>query len=309
MMQTTIAAIAALPSSTPLATAPAAETTTMTDMSVFQSIVIGIVQGFTEFLPISSTAHIKVVPVALGWGDPGVAFTAFIQLGSILSIVWYFWSDLSQVVRGSWRAIATKDYQSTDFRIGVGIIVGTVPIIIGGLLVTIVLPDFDNSPLRSMAAISAASIVMAALLGWSEIQGNRKRRYEELGTQDGILMGIAQTLAIIPGVSRSGATLTAGLFMGMNRPAAARFSFLLGIPAITLAGIVGLKDLVDYGFEGVGVAAIIAGFIAATVSSYLSIVWLLNFLKQHSTWIFVWYRLGFGVVILGAIALGMLENI
>jgi undecaprenyl-diphosphatase len=309
MMQTTIAAIAALSSNPPLATAPAAETTTMTDMSVFQSIVIGIVQGLTEFLPISSTAHIKVVPVALGWGDPGVAFTAFIQLGSILSIVWYFWSDLSQVVRGSWQAIATKDYQSTDFRIGVGIIVGTVPIILGGLLVTIVLPDFDNSPLRSMAAISAASIVMSILLGWSEVQGNRKRRYEELGTQDGILMGIAQTLAIIPGVSRSGATLTAGLFMGMNRPAAARFSFLLGIPAITLAGIVGLKDLVDYGFEGVGVAAIIAGFIAATVSSYLSIVWLLNFLKQHSTWIFVWYRLGFGVVILGAIALGMLENI
>ncbi|TVQ24879.1 MAG: undecaprenyl-diphosphate phosphatase, partial [Leptolyngbya sp. DLM2.Bin15] len=274
-------------------------------MNVFQSMVIGIVQGFTEFLPISSTAHIKVVPVALGWGDPGVAFTAFIQLGSILSILWYFWGDLSQVVVGSIRAIRTSDYDSTDFRIGLGIVVGTIPIIIGGLFVKIFVPDFDESPMRSMAAIALASIVMAILLALSEYQGSRKRKYEELGTQDGIWMGLAQTLAIIPGVSRSGATLTAGLFMGMNRASAARFSFLLGIPAITLAGVVGLKDLVDYGFEGTSVAALIGGFITATISSYLSIVWLLNFLKQHSTWAFVWYRLAFGIVILGAIGMGL----
>ncbi|HEY9816660.1 MAG TPA: undecaprenyl-diphosphate phosphatase [Candidatus Obscuribacterales bacterium] len=293
----------------PLATEPVAESApAIADLSIIQSMVLGVVQGLTEFLPISSTAHIKVVPVALGWGDPGVAFTAFIQLGSILSILWYFWGDLSQVVVGTLRAIRTSNYDSTDFRIGLGILVGTIPIVIGGLALKILVPNFDNSPLRSMAAIAFASIVMSLLLAWAEYQGNRKRTYEDLSTRDGILMGLAQTLALMPGVSRSGSTLTAGLLIGLNRPAAARFSFLLGVPAITLAGVVGLRDLIDVGFEGTSIAALIAGFITATISSYLAIAWLLNFLKKHSTWVFVWYRLGFGVIILGSIWMGLVEN-
>ncbi|MGF1516149.1 MAG: undecaprenyl-diphosphate phosphatase [Elainellaceae cyanobacterium] len=278
------------------------------ELDVFKSIVLGIVQGLTEFLPISSTAHMKAVPVALGWGDPGVAFTAIIQLGSIVAIIWYFWDDLTQVLMGTVRAIAKSDYQSQDFRIGLGIFLGTFPIVICGLLMKALIPDLDNSPIRSMGAIAAASIVMALLLALAEQVGKRTRNLEKLGTQDGILMGCAQALALIPGVSRSGSTLTAGLFMGLERSTAARFSFLLGIPAITLAGLVEFVGLLESNFGGIGLVPLIAGLIASAASSYAAIAWLIKYLQNHNTWVFVWYRLGFGVVILAAIALGLVEN-
>lgn len=276
----------------------------METMTVFQAIVIGIVQGFTEFLPISSTAHIKMVPVVLGWGDPGVTFAAVIQLGSIAAMLWYFWDDLSAVTTGAVRAALDRKFDDLDFRLGLGILVGTVPIIVGGLFIKLFVPDFDNSPLRSSATIAVVSIVMALLLAAAELLGQRKRNFDHLTLKDGVLMGLAQALAIIPGVSRSGSTLTAGLFMGLERATAARFSFLLGVPAITLAGLVELKELIDSGLGNVGLFPLLAGLLAAVVSSYLSIVWLLNFLKQHSTWVFVWYRLAFGVAILLALAAG-----
>jgi undecaprenyl-diphosphatase len=279
------------------------------EMTLFRAIVLGLVQGLTEFLPISSTAHLKLVPVMLGWGDPGVSFTAVIQLGSIAAILWYFWQDLSHVTGGLVRAIARSDYQSPDFRIGMGIIWGTLPIIVFGLLVKIFIPDFDQSPLRSMAAIAIASIVMSILLALAEYLGTRKRNFNNLGLHDGIWMGFAQALAIIPGVSRSGATLTAGLFMGLERSTAARYSFLMGIPAITLAGVVEFKDIFDVGLGGLGVIPLTIGLIVTAVSSYLSIAWLLTFLKNRSTWIFVWYRLVMGIAVLGAIAAGQLPNI
>ncbi|MGF1495522.1 MAG: undecaprenyl-diphosphate phosphatase [Elainellaceae cyanobacterium] len=279
-----------------------------TSFNTFQSIVLGIVQGLTEFLPISSTAHIKAVPVALGWGDPGVAFTAIIQLGSIAAILWYFWSDLRQVVTGMIQAVRQSDYRSQDFRIGLGIILGTIPIVILGLMMKLLIPDLDNSPLRSMAAIAVASIVMSLLLALAEQMGSRQRTLEKLDTRDGIWMGFAQALALIPGVSRSGSTLTAGLFMGLERATAARFSFLLGIPAITIAGLVEFKGLLDVGFGSIGAVPLIAGLVASAASSYAAIAWLLRYLQNHNTWVFVWYRLGFGVVILGAIALGLVEN-
>ncbi len=278
------------------------------ELNVFKSIILGIVQGLTEFLPISSTAHIKAVPVALGWGDPGVSFTAVIQLGSIAAILSYFWKDVAQVVTGMGRAIAQSNYQSQDFRIGMGIIIGTVPIVILGLMMKLLIPDLDNAAIRSMGAIATASIVMSLLLALAEQVGNRKRNVEKLNMQDGILMGCAQALALIPGVSRSGSTLTAGLFMGLERATAARFSFLLGIPAITLSGLVELKDLIETGFGDAGIIPIVAGLIASGVSSYLAIAWLLRYLQNHNTWVFVWYRLGFGVAILGAIALGLVKN-
>ncbi|NJN86324.1 MAG: undecaprenyl-diphosphate phosphatase [Leptolyngbyaceae cyanobacterium SL_7_1] len=280
-----------------------------TSVGLIQAIVLGIVQGLTEFLPISSTAHLKAVPVALGWGDPGVSFTAVIQLGSIAAIIGYFWSDLVQVTTGMVRALLERDYKSTDFRIGLGIILGTIPILICGVLIKLLIPDFDRSPLRSMAAIAGASIGMSLLLALAESVGKRDRKFDHLTTKDGILMGCAQALALIPGVSRSGSTLTAGLFMGLERAAAARFSFLLGIPAITIAGLVELSNLLENGLGGNGVLPIVAGVIAALVSSYIAIAWLLRYLQTHNTWIFVWYRLGFGIAILLAIATGALRNI
>lgn len=283
-------------------------TITTPQMTIFQAVVLGFVQGFTEFLPISSTAHLKVVPVALGWGDPGVAFTAVIQLGSIAAVVWYFWGDLAKVSTGAFKAIRTSDYQSQDFQMALGIALGTLPIVFFGLLIKIFIPDYDNSPIRSTMSIAYVSIVMGLLMGVSEVVGKRKRNFEDLGLKDGIGMGLAQALALMPGVSRSGSTLTAGLFMGLERATAARFSFLLGIPAITLAGLVELVGLLKDGIGDAGGMSLIVGVISSAVFSYVAIAWMINYLKKQGVWIFVWYRLLFGLVILGGIITGLLQN-
>jgi undecaprenyl-diphosphatase len=283
--------------------------TQTSQINLVQAVVLGMVQGLTEFLPISSTAHLKVIPVALGWGDPGVAYTAIIQLGSIAAVLWYFWGDLVEITTGAFKAIRRSEYQSNEFRMALGIGLGSLPIIFFGLLIKVLIPDFDKSPLRSLAAIACASIVMSLLLGLAEKIGQRKRDFAHLEVRDGILMGLAQAMSLIPGVSRSGSTLTAGLFMGLERATAARFSFLLGIPAITLAGLVELKDVVQEGVGDAGIISLIVGVISAAVFSYLSIAWLLNFLKTQSTWVFIWYRLLFGVAILSALYAGRLPNI
>ena len=284
------------------------EVDVLPQMNLFQAVILGMVQGLTEFLPISSQAHLKVIPVVLGWGDPGVAFTAVIQLGSIGAVLWYFWRDLSKITIGAVQAVARADYAAKEFRIALGILLGTLPIIFVGVLIKILIPDFDNSPVRSLAVIAVASIGMSLILVIAERVGERKRDYNTLGLQDGIWMGLAQALAIIPGVSRSGSTLTAGLFMGLERAAAARFSFLLGIPAITLAGLVELKDVLDEGLGSAGLMSLVVGTISAAIFSYAAIAWLLRYLQTRNTWIFVWYRLAFGVTILGAIFSGLLEN-
>ncbi len=277
------------------------------DINIFQALFLGLVQGVTEFLPISSSAHLKVIPEALHWGDPGVAFTAIIQLGSIAAVIWFFWSDIVTVVSGAFTAIQKQDYQSLEFQMAAGILLGTLPIIFFGLLIKKFIPDFDNSPLRSLGAIAIASIFMSILLGIAEKIGTRKRDLNNLTMMDGVWMGLGQCLALIPGCSRSGSTLTAGLFMGLERPAAARFSFLLGIPSITLAGLVELKDAAATGFSGVSALSLIVGTLSAAVFSYMSIAWLLKFLQTHNTFVFIWYRLAFGVAILTAIAIGGLK--
>jgi undecaprenyl-diphosphatase len=292
-----------------LAQTPAADVSGPAQINLLQAIVLGIVQGLTEFLPISSTAHLKVVPIALGWGDPGVAYTAVIQLGSIVAVLWYFWKDLTTITLGAVDAVMRRNYKSQEFQIALGIVLGTIPILFFGLLIKALVPDFDRSPLRSLTSIAIASIVMSLLLATAEKIGKRNRTYEKLTVSDGIFMGLAQAIALIPGCSRSGSTLTAGLFMGLERSAAARFSFLLGIPAITLAGLVELKGALGEGISDAGVAALIVGTISAFVFSYLSIAWLLKFLQTQNTWVFVWYRLAFGVAILTAIAGGGLRNI
>lgn len=301
----TASAVIAIPIKVLSQTTPAP---TATQLNIFQAIILGIVQGLTEFLPISSTAHLKVIPVLLGWGDPGVAFTAIIQLGSIAAVLWYFWSDLTQITTGAFTAIRQKNYKSYDLRLAIGIALGTLPIVFFGLLIKILVPDFDKSPVRSLGAIAIASIVMSILLGLAEKLGKRQRNFEQLNVFDGVLMGLSQTLALIPGVSRSGSTLTAGLFMGLERGAAARFSFLLGIPAITLAGLVELKDVLKQGITSDGIVTMVVGVISAAIFSYLAIAWLLRFLQTQNTWVFVWYRLAFGIAILSAIALKVIPN-
>lgn len=278
-------------------------------MNIWEAIFLGFVQGITEFLPISSSAHLKVVPVVLGWGDPGVAFTAIIQLGSIVAVLWYFWDDMTQIVKGTAKALAVKDYESQDFQLFLGISCGTLPIVVLGLLIKRFIPDYDNSPLRSLAAIAIASICMSMLLGLAEKIGKRQRDFKHLTIKDGLLMGLAQSLALIPGVSRSGSTITGGLFMSLQRETAARFSFLLGIPAITLAGLVELKDFLSVGLGNIGIVPMVVGLISSGIFSYIAIAGLIQFLKTQSTWVFIWYRLAFGIAILGAISAGLLNNI
>jgi undecaprenyl-diphosphatase len=263
----------------------------------WHALVLGVVQGLTEFLPISSTAHLKVVPVLLGWGDPGVAYTAVIQLGSIAAVLGYFRADLRSVLRATARAWRSGSWGDPDARLGVAIALGTMPIIVGGLALKWFFPDYDHSVLRSLTSIAIVSIVMALLLAVAEVLGARRRQLDSVRPADGLLVGLAQALALVPGVSRSGSTLTASLLDGWQRGAAARFSFLLGIPAITLAGLVEVKDALGSRTSG-GLIPTLVGVGTAALVSWWAIAWLLQFLRSHSTWVFVAYRLLFGLVLL-----------
>jgi len=266
-------------------------------VSIWHALVLGVVQGLTEFLPISSTAHLKVVPLLLGWGDPGVAFTAVIQLGSIVAVLAYFRDDLAAVMAGISRALRDGRWSDPSARLGVAIALGTLPIVLAGMALKLWVPGYENSVFRSIPSIAIVSIVMALLLALSELVGSRRRQLDGVQPRDGLLVGFAQALALLPGVSRSGSTLTASLFDGWDRAAAARFSFLLGIPAITLAGLVEVKDALHESANG-GLLPTLVGVIAAAVVSWLAIAWLLRFLQRNSTWIFVAYRLLFGLVLL-----------
>jgi len=259
--------------------------------------VLGVVQGLTEFLPISSTAHLKVVPVVLGWGDPGVAVTAVIQLGSILAVIGFFREDLRQVLAAVSAGVRERQWQDPQARLGVAIALGTIPILLAGLAIKIGVRDFDQSPLRSLGSIAVVSIVMALLLALAEQIGSRRRLLQQVQVRDGLLVGLAQALALIPGVSRSGSTLTAALFDGWKRSDAARFSFLLGIPAISIAGLVELKEAFSQPVAG-GVLPLLVGIASSAVVSWLAIAWLLRFLQNNSTWWFVGYRLLFGLALL-----------
>ena len=263
----------------------------------WHALVLGIVQGITEFLTISSTAHLKVVPMVLGWGDPGVAVTAVIQLGSIVAVLAYFRSDLKEVIGAVGSAVRDGRWSDPGARLGVAIALGTVPILLAGVAIKLWFPNFENTPLRSVTSIAIVSIAMALLLALAELVGRRRRQLEQVMPRDGLLVGVAQMLAIVPGVSRSGSTLTASLFDGWKRPAAARFSFLLGIPAIVLAGLVELKDALQSDAVG-GPIQMLVGVISAALVSWWAIGWLLRFLQSNSTWLFVGYRLVFGLSIL-----------
>ena len=265
--------------------------------AIWRDFVLGVVQGLTEFLPISSTAHLKIVPVLAGWGDPGVSVTAVIQLGSIVAVIAYFRADLAAVLRGISGAVRRGQWREPEARLGIAMAIGTLPILFAGLAIKLYWPGYETSPLRSVPAIAGVSILMALLLALAERFGPRSKQLDLVQGRDGLLVRLAQVLALIPGVSRSGSTLTASLFDSWKRPDAARFSFLLGIPAITIAGLVELKDAFTEPSAG-GVLPLMVGIVSAAVVSWLAIDWLLKFLQRHSTWVFVIYRLLFGILLL-----------
>ncbi len=265
-------------------------------MNYFEAIVLGIVQGLTEFLPISSTAHLRIVPALFGWGDPGAAFTAVVQLGTMAAVLVFFWRDIVRIVTTWVRSLFTPELRGTlDARMGWYIAIGTIPIAILGL----VFKDQIETGARDLRLIGWVLILFGIVLWLVDKVFAQRKTIDDLGLRDGILFGVAQALALIPGVSRSGATITAGRALSYNRAAAARFSFLLSIPAVVLSGLFEARKLGETGGPAWGptiVATVVAFFVG-----YAAIAWLLRWLTSHSMLVFAVYRVGLGVLVLALV--------
>jgi undecaprenyl-diphosphatase len=271
-------------------------------VSLIEAIVLGIVQGLTEFLPISSSAHQRIVPALLGWEDPGAAFTAVTQLGTEAAVLIYFRHEIWAIATTWLRSLRDPALRShSDARLGWYLIVATIPIGIFGLA-------FENqieNGARDLYLIGTTLIVFGLVLGFADRVGRHERAIEHLSTRDGILIGLAQSLALIPGVSRSGATISAGLLRGFDRAAAARYSFLLSVPAVVLSGLFEVRKI---GGEGsVGFVETALATIAAFIVGYASIAWLLRWLTSHSMAIFVIYRVVLGSVVIVLTATGAIS--
>ncbi len=268
---------------------------------------LGVLQGITELMPISSTAHMRVVPALLGWQDPGSAFSAAMQLAALAAVLSYFWSDVEGLAFGSIRAIARRDFRDWNFRFSVWIVLATLPIVIAGLLLAPIL-NGCGSPLRALSVIGVSSIVMAALLALAEVYSLHRRTLDHVGLKDAMIVGLAQVGALIPGVSRSGSTLTAALFLDLKRAEAARFSFLLGLPAITAAGLKEVWELHKVHLSLHGWSILIFGLVIASISAFVAIWGLLRILERYSAWPFVVYRFVLGIFLLVGVFVGFLPN-
>jgi undecaprenyl-diphosphatase len=271
-------------------------------LSLLEAIVLGLVQGLTEFLPISSSAHQRIIPAFFGWEDPGAAFTAVTQLGTEAAVLIFFRRDLWAVATTWVRSLRDPRLRgSPAARLGWYLIVATIPIGILGF-------TFEHqieTGARNLWLIATVLIVFALVLGYADRRGRHEREIHELSPRDGILIGLAQSLSLIPGVSRSGATMSAGLLLGLQRPAAARFAFLLAVPAVVASGLFELEGILsgeegsDEPFAYVAIATVIA-----FVVGYAAIAWFLRYLAHHSVRLFVVYRVVLGSVVLVLVATG-----
>jgi undecaprenyl-diphosphatase len=273
-------------------------------VSTLEAIVLGLAQGLTEFLPISSTAHLRIVPAFFGWDDPGAAFTAVVQLGTTAAVLLYFRVDLARIARAWLRSLRDPSLRSDrDARMAWYIIIGTVPIGIFGFIFR----DEIKSGARDLYLIGAALILLGLVLLAAEEVGTRRRTMDDITQRDGILVGLAQALALVPGVSRSGATISAGLFLGFDRPSAARFSFLLSVPAVVLSGLFELRDALGGSGNTAPAGALGIAVLVAFLTGYASIAFLLRYLVTHSTGVFVAYRVLLGTVVLALALSGAIE--
>jgi undecaprenyl-diphosphatase len=271
-------------------------------MSALEAIVLGLVQGLTEFLPISSSGHLRIVPALLGWEDPGAGFTAVIQLGTMAAVLLYFRADLWRIASSWLRELRTPiPRASQDARLGWFIVLGTIPICIFGFAFS----DQIESGARDLYLIGSALILFSFVMLAAEHFGTRTRQLSEMNGRDGIAIGLAQALALIPGVSRSGATISAGLLRGFDRVAAARYSFVLSVPAVVLSGLFELRKIGGDGEPPVGATAIAT--VVAFLAGYLSIAWLLRYLTTHSLRGFVVYRIALGALVLALAASGAIS--
>lgn len=286
-------------------------------MTWWEAVVLGLVQGLTEFLPISSSAHLRIVGELLpGGGDPGAAFTAITQIGTESAVLLYFRRDIAAICVAWWRAVSGQEGTDWRSRMGAGdanarmgwwIALGSVPIVVLGLA----FEDSIKGPFRNLYLIALTLAGFALVLGWADRVGGKRRRLDQLTGRDAVLFGFAQALALIPGVSRSGGTITAGLLMGYTREAAARYSFLLAIPAVLGSGmqqlVTSLDDFGDPGTPALGVT--ILATLVAFVIGYLVIIAFLKIVSNYSYQPFVVYRIGLAVLVVGLILAGALQPV
>ncbi len=274
-------------------------------MGVFEAILLGVLQGLTEFLPISSSAHLLIVPWLLGWPEPGLAFNVALHLGTLAAVVTYFWRDLLAMAAGLLRGLKTRRWTADpDARLALIIAIGSIPAAVAGFLGSDALDAYFHSGGGGDRAIMVSALLLIGLgllLALAEWLARHRRDLSDVTAWDGIVVGLAQALALLPGVSRSGSTITAGLFLGLRRDAAARFSFLLGVPAVAGAGLLEGIDLLRAGLPAEERLIFAAGTISAAVVGYLAIAFLLRFLQRHSALVFVWYRLVLGTAVLALV--------
>lgn len=267
----------------------------------FEAVVLGLIQGLTEFLPISSSAHVLIVSKIFGWGDPGAAFTAVIQIGTEAAVIVYFRKDLLRILSAWFRSLRTRK-GTFDSRLGWYIIIGTVPIVVLGVSFTRQI----ETAARNLWLVSSVLILFGLVLGFADRYGTKMRSLSGITPRDGVILGFGQALALIPGVSRSGATITTALALGYTREAAARYSFLLAIPAVLGAGF--------YEASKIGAASSVAWgptLTATTISflvGYAVITWLLRYISTHSFLPFVIYRVVLGSAVLVLLTLGVVSS-
>ncbi|AVH60118.1 MULTISPECIES: undecaprenyl-diphosphate phosphatase [Streptomyces] len=283
-------------------------------MSWFESLILGLVQGLTEFLPVSSSAHLRLTAAFAGWEDPGAAFTAITQLGTEAAVLIYFRKDVGRILSAWFRSLTNKAMRGDhDAQMGWLVIVGSIPI--GVLGVT--LKDQIEGPFRDLRVTATMLIVMGVVIGIADRLAARdetggrhrvakqRKTLEDLNAKDGLLYGLCQAMALIPGVSRSGATISGGLFMGYSREAAARYSFLLAMPAVLASGTFELKDAASEGHISWG-PTVFATLISFFVG-YAVIAWFMKFISTKSFMPFVWYRIALGIVIIALVTTGALS--
>ncbi|MFJ7422169.1 undecaprenyl-diphosphate phosphatase [Streptomyces uncialis] len=282
-------------------------------MSWFEAFVLGLVQGLTEFLPISSSAHLRLTAAFAGWEDPGAAFTAITQIGTETAVLIYFREDITRIVRAWFRSLTDKSMRGDhDAQMGWLVIIGSLPI--GVLGVT--LKDQIEGPFRDLRLIATTLIVMGVILGVADRLAARdesggkhraarpRKTLRELGVRDGLIFGFCQALALIPGVSRSGATISGGLLMGYTRESAARYSFLLAIPAVLASGAYELKDA---GEGHVSWGPLVFATLIAFIVGYAVIAWFMRFITTKSFMPFVYYRIALGIVLFILVGAGVLS--
>ena len=275
-------------------------------MSWLQALVLGLVQGLTEFLPISSSGHLRIVSEVFFGDDAGASFTAVTQLGTEAAVLIYFARDIGHLVVTWFRGLRSAQVRATpDYRIAWLVIIGTIPI---GVLGFVFEHQIQTSG-RNLWIIGSTLIVFGLVLGAAERYGRQRRPLQQLTATDGVVMGLAQAMALVPGVSRSGGTISAGLFLGLTRPTAVRYSFLLAIPAVIAAGLFQIPDVFAVGGPGLqpSVTQMVVATLLAAAVGYAAIAWLLRYVERHSVYLFVWYRLALGILVLTLLATGTIS--